>query len=413
MKRVRIGFIPLLDSAGLVAAVELGLARDEGLDVELTREMSWATLRDKLAVGVNDAAHLLAPISVASKVGIGNQKPPIVALMSLSMNGNAISVSRSLFDEMRQTGDVTGPDDLLGKGAALAKLIARRKASGGARLTFAVVHTFSPHNYELRYFLAAAGIDPDADVDLVVVPPPYVVDHLRDGLIDGFCVGAPWTTVGLQKELTRVIAAKPQIWRFGPEKVLAVREAFAAEHEDVALRLIRAVKAGGAWADDPANRSILAAMMSRQGILAMPEDAITNSLAGRVPIDDGAADPIADFIVFDRGGASFPWRSHALWFYSQMLRWGQATYSPEGMRAAADAYRPDLYRVAFQGTGVTMPGANAKVEGALDAPRPGGSTTGRLILPRDGFFDGRVFDPHDIEGYVAAFAVGLGTAAAR
>ena len=192
-----------------------------------------------------------------------------------------------------------------------------------------------------------------------------------------------------------------------------MREAFAAEHEDVAVRLIRAAKAGGEWADDPANRATLAEMMSRQAILGMAEDSITDSLAGRVPIDDGAADPIVDYIVFDRDGASFPWRSHALWFYSQMLRWGQASYSTEGMRAAADAYRPDLYRLAFAGTGETMPGANAKIEGAVDVPRPGGSTTGRLILPRDGFFDGRVFDPHDIEGYVAGFATGAGAGAPR
>ncbi len=413
MRRVRIGFIPLLDSAGLVAATELGMARDEGLDVELSREMSWATLRDKLAVGVIDAAHLLAPIAVASKVGIGNPKPPLNALMSLSVNGNAISVSRPLFEDMRQTGELAGPDDLLAKGRALAAIIARRRAEGRPRLTFAIVHTFSPHNYELRYFLAAAGIDPDADVDLVVVPPPYVVDHLRNGLIDGFCVGAPWTTIGLREGLTRVIAVKPQIWRFGPEKVLAVREAFADEEEDVALRLIRCAKAGGEWADDPANRPALAEMMARRGILEMPQDAIADSLAGRVPIDDGAADPIADYIVFDRDAASFPWRSHALWFYSQMLRWGQATWSAEGMRLAAGAYRPDLYRLALQGTGATMPGANAKVEGAMDAPRPGGSTTGRLILPRDGFFDGRIFDPDDIAGYLEGFATDRGAATAR
>ncbi|WMS43488.1 CmpA/NrtA family ABC transporter substrate-binding protein [Acuticoccus sp. MNP-M23] len=406
MTPVRIGFIPLIDCAGLVAAVGLGFADAEGLDVALTRETSWATLRDKLAVGAIDAAHLLAPIAVASKVGIGNPKPPFSALMSLSMNGNAISVSRALYGEMAESREFAAPDDLAGKGRAIAKVIAARKAAGAPRLTFAVVHPFSPHNYELRYVLGAAGIDPDEDVDLVVVPPPFVVDHLRGGLIDGFCVGAPWTSIGLQEGLTRVIAVKPQIWRFGPEKVLAVREDFAADREDVALRLIRAVKAGGAWADDPANRQRLAAMMAEPALLDMAADTIAGSLAGRVPLDDGPAETIADYVVFDRDGASFPWRSHALWFYSQMLRWGQVKHSAEAMRAAAGAYRPDLFRRAFAGTDVTLPGANAKVEGALAAPQPAGSTTGRLVLPRDGFFDGRIFDPDDVAGYASAFEVG-------
>ena len=406
MTRLRIGFIPLVDSAALVAAQAMGFARAEGLEVELTREMSWATLRDKLAVGAIDAAHLLAPIAVASKVAIGNPKPPLVALMSLSMNGNAISVSSALFDEMKAAGAFASPDDIAGKGRALAAIIAARKAAGAPRLTFAVVHTFSPHNYELRYLLGAAGIDPDVDVDLVVVPPPYVVDHLRNGLIDGFCVGAPWTTVGLAEGLTRVIAVKPQIWRFGPEKVLAVREDFVAGDEDTVLRLIRATKAAGEWADAKENRNALARLLAAPDILDMPQERVEASLAGRIPIDDGAATEIEDYIVFDRGGASFPWRSHALWFYTQMIRWGQVAHTPEHTRAAAASYRPDLYRRAFAGTAVTLPGSNAKVEGALLAPQPAGSTTGRLVLPGDGFFDGRVFDPHDIEGYLAGFAVG-------
>lgn len=405
MTRLRIGFIPLVDSAALAAAAARGFARAEGLELELTRETSWATLRDKLAVGAIDAAHLLAPITVASKVAIGNPKPPIVGLMGLSMNGNAISVSRALFEEMKETGAFTLPDDLAGKGRALAAVIARRKAAGAPRLTFAVVHTFSPHNYELRYLLGAAGIDPDADVDLVVVPPPYVVDHLRNGLIDGFCVGAPWTSAGLAEGLTRVIAVKPQIWRFGPEKVLAVREDFVADHEDTVLRLIRATKAAAEWADDAANRDALAGLLAAPEILDMPREVIAAPLAGEVPLDDGPTTPVEDYIVFDRGGATFPWRSHALWFYTQMIRWGQVEHTPQNMRLAAEAYRPDLYRRAFEGTGVTLPGANAKVEGALAAPLPAGSTTGRLVLPRDGFFDGRVFDPTDIEGYLAGFSM--------
>ena len=405
MKRVRVGFIPLLDSAALVVADALGFARDEGLALELTREASWATVRDKLAIGAIDAAHLLAPIAVASKLALGNPKPPMVALMSLSMNGNAISVSRALFDEMRHAAPFAGPHDVAGKAAALAAVIARRAATGGERLAFAVVHPFSPHNYELRYFLGSAGIDPDRDVDIVVVPPPYVVDHLRSGVIDGFCVGAPWTTVGVDEGLTRVIATKSQLWRFGPEKVLGMREADLEQGTETAAMLIRAAKRALEWADAPQNRADLARILAAPGVLDLDEGAILRSLSGDIPIDDTPAETVENFIVFDRDGAAFPWRSHALWFYSQMVRWGQTTHTPERMRLAADAYRPDVYRAAFAGMDVTLPSANAKVEGALDAARPGGSTTGRLVLARDGFFDGRVFDPSDVPGYIAGFPV--------
>ncbi|MEM0908069.1 MAG: CmpA/NrtA family ABC transporter substrate-binding protein [Pseudomonadota bacterium] len=403
MTRLKIGFIPLVDCAGLIAAEAMGFARDEGLTLELTRESSWATLRDKLAIGAIDAAHLLAPITVASKIAAGNPKPPIIAPMSLSMNGNAISVSRTLFDEMAATGGFESPHDLSGKAAALGRVIAERKASGRPRLTFAVVYPFSPHNYELRYLLAAAGVDPDRDVDIVVVPPPFVVDHLRSGLIDGFCVGAPWTSIGVAEGLTRVIAVKPQIWRYGPEKVLGVREVFANDNEDALLRLIRAARRGTAWADQHHNHPELTAILARPAVLDMAPEAIAATLSGRVPIDQGEDEPIDDYIVFDRYDATFPWQSHALWFYSQMVRWRQVEHTPERAALAAAAYRPDLYRRAFEGTDIAVPAVDAKVEGGPGQP-PHSPAGGTLVMPREGFFDGRVFDPADIPGYVAGFS---------
>lgn len=405
MRPVRVGFIPLVDSAGLVVADALGFAREEGLALELTRENSWATLRDKLAIGAIDAAHLLAPITVASKIAAGNPKPPLVALMSLSMNGNAISVSRALFEEMRETAGFEGSDDLGGKAAALAAVIAQRALGGRARLTFAIVHPFSPHNYELRYFLGSAGVDPDQDVDLVVVPPPFVVDHLRGGLIDGFCVGAPWTSVGVDAGLTRVIATKSQIWRFAPEKVLGVREADLADGAEVAMMLIRAAKRALEWSDDPRNHKELARILAAPSILDIDAGTIMDSLLGRIPLDEGPADPLDDFIAFDRDGAAFPWRSHALWFYSQMVRWGQTTHTPERLQLAADAYRPDLYRAAFAGMDVALPATNAKMEGALDAAGTVGAIAGQRVGDKHGFFDGRVFDPSDVPTYVESFTV--------
>ncbi|MEM7695372.1 MAG: CmpA/NrtA family ABC transporter substrate-binding protein [Pseudomonadota bacterium] len=385
MRRVRAAFIPLVDSAPLIAAERMGFAREEGVALELTRERSWATLRDKLAVGAVEAAHLLAPITVASTLGLGNPKPPMVALMGLSMNGNAISVSAALYDEMREVAPIAGPDDLLGKARALCAVTVARRASGRSRLTFGIVHTFSPHHYELRYLLAAGGVDPDRDVDLVVVPPPYVVDHLRAGHIDGFCVGAPWTSLGLNEGLSRVIAVKAQIWNRGPEKVLGMRAAAADADPDLAGRLIRAVSRGAAYADDPANHEALSQMLAEEAVLAMDPAPIADSLAGRVPLDVSAGAPIADYVFFGRDGAGFPWQSHALWFYAQMVRWGQAAHDPSAAKAAASAYRPDLYRAAFAPGDVALPAADRRVEAG------------------DAFFDGHAFDPSDIDGYVSGF----------
>lgn len=402
MRPLRIGFIPLVDSAPLVVAHAVGFAREEGLSLELVREASWATLRDKLAIGVIDAAHLLAPIAVASKIGVGNPKPPFAAIMSLSMNGNAISLSRALFDEMRGHAPHVDRHDILAKARALAAVIAAREKRGAPRLTFAIVHPISPHNYELRYVLGAAGIDPDSDIDLVVVPPPYVVDHVRDGLIDGFCVGAPWTSLGVAENLVRVMAVKPQIWSFSPEKVLGVREGFLDDNEEVAHRLIRATTRAAAWCDDPQNRATLSTLLAAPEFLGVAAGLVEDVLAGLVPIDDGAPETIDDYIVFDRDGAGFPWRSHALWFYSQMVRWGQTTHSPERERLAAEAYRPDLYRAALMDFGVPLPASDAKIEGTSQGVQ---SRSAGAARSRNSFFDGRVFDPSKVSAYIAGFDV--------
>ncbi|MEM6848926.1 MAG: CmpA/NrtA family ABC transporter substrate-binding protein [Pseudomonadota bacterium] len=401
---VRAGFIPLVDSAGLVLAAELGFAEAQGLDLSLTREASWAALADKLAVGAIDAAHLLAPMAVASKLGVGNAKPAISALMSMSTNGNAISLSHALYEEMLSVMPLSPGAGVADKAMALGATIRAREVAGGPRLTFAVVHPFSPHNYELRYILATGGVDPDLDVDLVVVPPPYIVEHLEKGLIDGFCVGAPWTLVGLREGVSRVLMTKSQIWRFGPEKVLGMRESDVEAGHETAVRLVRAVKQALEFADEPANRAEVAEVLATEACLNLDAGVIARALEGEVPVDDASDRPIEDFIVFDRFGSSFPWRSHALWFYSQMVRWRQVEHSPAAARLAADAYRPDVYRKAFENSDVTLPSANSKLEGALNAAAPAGSTTGRLTLAGDGFFDGRVFDPNDVPGYLAGFS---------
>src|SRR4051794_28505839 len=182
-----IGFIPLVDAAALIVAVDKGFAAAEGLDVTLVREVSWSNVRDKLNIGLFDAAHLLAPVAIASSLGLGHIKVPIVAPFGLGVNGNAITVSPSLWAELIKTADGNILDPMV-SARALAHIVAARKRRGEEPLTFGMTFPFSTHNYQLRFWMAAAGVEPDEDLRLVVLPPPYMVESLASGQVDGFCV---------------------------------------------------------------------------------------------------------------------------------------------------------------------------------------------------------------------------------
>jgi ABC-type nitrate/sulfonate/bicarbonate transport system substrate-binding protein len=215
---LRLGFIPLTDCAPLVAAQALGFFEEEGLNVELVREASWATVRDKVAVGPLDGAHMLAPMALAATAG---GEGAILAPLALNQNGSAVTVSTTLADAL----GAAGPQDLGGQpmtAHGLAKVVADRKASGQGPLTFAVVFPYSMHNYLLRYWLAQGGVDPDHDVRIVVIPPPRMVEQMRVGAVDGFCVGAPWNAVAEAEGVGRILLAASQFWPGGPDKVLGV-----------------------------------------------------------------------------------------------------------------------------------------------------------------------------------------------
>ena len=194
--RLRIGFIPLCAAAALIVAVDRGFTAAEGLDVELVREVSWSNVRDKLNIGIFDAAHLLAPVAIASSLGLGHVKVPIIAPLALGVNGNAITVSPPLHAALAAAADGDILDPLV-SARALARVAAQRKAKGEDPLTFGMTFPFSSHNYGLRFWMAAGGVNPDEDVRLVVLPPPYMVESLANKQVDAFCVGAPWNSVAV------------------------------------------------------------------------------------------------------------------------------------------------------------------------------------------------------------------------
>jgi NitT/TauT family transport system ATP-binding protein len=251
--RLRIGFIPLADAAALIVAVDKGFAAAEGLDVELVREVSWSNVRDKLNIGLFDAAHLLAPVAIASSLGLGHVKVPIVAPFGLGVNGNAITVSPALYAAIAAAADGSIVDPTV-SARALARVVAVRKARGEQPLTFGMTFPFSTHNYHLRFWMAAGGVDPDEDVRLVVLPPPYMVESLANGHVDGFCVGAPWNSVAVDLGVGFILHLMSEILLRAAEKVLAVRARWAQEQPDALLRLVRAHGRAAAFIEDEANR---------------------------------------------------------------------------------------------------------------------------------------------------------------
>jgi NitT/TauT family transport system ATP-binding protein len=391
---MRIGFLPLVDAALPILAHELGFAEAQGLKLELVRDMTWATVRDRLLYGHTDAAHMVAPLAIATALGRGRPAVPMAVPFVLGLNGNAVTFSTALADAVG-LGETLG--DPVTIGAAL------KQVAGERRLRFGVVHRYSSHNYMLRYWLAGVGIQPDVDLDIIVTSPPFAADALAAGEVDGICVGEPWNSIAVDRGVGRIALATSQIWRRGVEKVLALRSAVADERRDAVLRLIRALHTAAAHFVDPANAEANAAILARSGYLDSSVDSILRAITDRLRLTLGG-EPVhyPDFMFQYREAANFPWRSQAAWLYAQMTRWDGIAYSDADAATAAEVFRPDLYREALSGSDAPLPGASSKLEGGLDAPVGVGSVQGRLTLGADRFFDGRSFDPEDIDGYLAS-----------
>ncbi len=259
--RLRIGFIPLCDATALFVAVDKGFTAAEGLDVELVREVSWSNVRDKLNIGLFDAAHLIAPVAIASSLGLGHVKVPIIGPFGLGVNGNAITVSPSLYAAIAAAADGNITDPMV-SARALARVVANRKAKGEEPLTFGMTFPFSTHNYHLRFWMAASGVDPDEDVRLVVLPPPYMVESLANKHVDAFCVGAPWNSVAVDLGIGFILHFVSEILARAAEKLLAVRRRWADENPEVLARLVRAHRRAAQFVEDHANLDEVAALLA-------------------------------------------------------------------------------------------------------------------------------------------------------
>ncbi len=376
------GYIPLLDSALLVAAARLGFADEQGIDLRLVRETSWANIRDRISVGHFDVAHMLGPMPIAASLNITSLAVPMRAAMALGLGGNAITVCSTLWEEMRQSGSAEN-GGAKATAMALAKVVAERAASGGPRLRFGVVHPFSGHAYELRYWMAGAGIHPDRDVEITVLPPTLMPDALKVGQIDGYCVGEPWNTMSVMTGDGRIVTIKEAIWPASPEKVLGVADTWAERNPDLLDRLIRALVKSAEWCGTAENAPKLAALLSSAEFVDCPSETCLPALTGRLMLGKGGPELTSDFFRFSGHDANCPNPNHGLWLYSQMVRWGQVRFDERHLETVRNVFSNRLYSRAL---------GLAPLEDG-----PGDQSTR--------FFDGRSFDPLAVEAYVLGFDI--------
>lgn len=353
--RLRIGFVPLCDSAPLVVARERGFFAEQGLEVELSPEPSWANIRDKLAIGQFDAAQMLATMPLSGTLGLGNMRVPLVTALALNSGGNAITLSNALLERMTLA-DPQAMAEHPTTARALKTVIVQDQSAGRPPLTLAMVYPFSTHHYELRYWLAAANIDPDRDVRLVVVPPTLMVSHLSGGQISGYCVGEPWNQLAVTMGLGRRVITSHEIWGGRMEKVLAVHQDWAERNPTSHQAMIRALLLACRWIDAPQNRAETADILAQPHYLNAPLSVVRTALERTAELS------------FHHGAANFPWRSQALWYLSQMRRWGQLSGNLDAKGLVARIYRTDLYRQAAESLNIACPLADEKIEGGHDAP---------------------------------------------
>ncbi len=392
-----IGFLPLVDACLPILAREHGFAEEEGISLNFVKDTSWATVLDRLLYGHSDAAHLVAPLAIATTLGRGRPAQPLSVPFVLGLNGNAVTLRSELAEQVCEKGKLGDPARV---GAALAA-IARERVAAGRPIRFGVVHRYSSHNYMLRYWLAASGIRPDQDVEIATVPPPFCADALMAGEVDGICVGEPWNSVAVEQGAGEIVLATAQIWRRGVEKVLALRELVLEEKRDAVQLLIRAMCKAGAHFVDPVNWQLNASILARPEYLDGDAELIKRAISDRLQLHRGG-EPIhyPDFMFQYREAANFPWVSQAQWLYTQMVRWDGLAFDPGDAERAAKVFRPDIYRNALKGTSEPLPSASSKVEGSIARKTAVGTQQGSMILESNQFFDGKVFDPADMKSYL-------------
>lgn len=402
---VKFGIIPLTDCAPIVIAREKGFFKKHGLDVEVSKEASWANIRDKVSLGELDGAHMLAGMPLAATLGVGANQQETVTAFSMDLNGNGITVSNELYERML----AADPAAMQGRptsALALKKVIDEDKKAGREPMTFAMVFPVSTHNYEIRYWMASAGIDPDQDVRLIVIPPPQMVANLQSKNIVGYCVGEPWNQRAVEMGIGRSIITNYEIWNNNPEKVFGVTREWADKNPNTHKAAVRALIEAAQWMDKPENRDEVVKIISAKSYVNAPASVVENSMTGTWMYTKAEGpQKMPDFNVFYRYAATFPWRSHAVWFLTQMVRWGQIESAINFRKVAEQVYRSDIYRDAAKDLGIAIPTIDYKTEGSHAAGWTLDKATSPIAMGPDRFFDGMSFDPSRPVDYLKGFKV--------
>ena len=378
------GFIRLTDSAVLVAAVEMGFAAEQGIDLILHREASWSNIRDKVSLGIYPMAQMLSPMVLASNLGVGPHSTPVDVPFVLSINGIALSATPEIAASVRDAGGSFNSAAATGK--ALVAL-SRKK-----QLRVGVPFLHSQHKVLVNYLFSQSG-GKDSDIAFVIAPPPILQDVMRAGEVDAVMVGEPWGSSAMEAGTSEILLPGAAIWCGSPEKVLGVRRDWLENHSEITRRLITALYRAALWAGAPNHSATLAEILSLPQYVDAPAEIIERALLGQIVRNGNGAVGRHDYFVRLGGNSvNFPWKSAGEWIGDQVAtRWGVT--KTHAQRTAADSFRSDLYRLALGSSGVPMPQISSKIEGAMNVPTLSGTDSQPLMLGPDSFFDGVLFQP--------------------
>jgi nitrate/nitrite transport system substrate-binding protein len=396
----------------LAIAKELGYFEDEGLYVSVEPQANWKVLLDRVITGELDGAHMLAGQPLGATLGVGT-RAHIITPFSMDLNGNGITVSNAVWAAMKKHVPLRGDGKPLHpiKADALKSVVQQYK-SDGKPFNMGMVFPLSTHNYELRYWLAAGGIHPGfysptdtsgqimADVLLSVTPPPQMPSTLEAGTILGYCVGEPWNQQAVFKKIGVPVIADYEIWKNKPEKVFGITAEFAAKYPNTTLALTKALIRAGMWLDDPKNRAEAVKILSQSAYVGADEEVIANSMTGSFEYEKGDKRPAPAFNVFFKHFATYPYYSDAIWYLTQMRRWGQIEQAkPDAwyVDEAKKVYRPDIYLAAAE---ALIAEGKAKKE---DFP----FGTDGFKPPTAEFIDGIEYDGKKPNAYLSKFPIGL------
>ncbi|MCR4378082.1 MAG: ABC transporter substrate-binding protein [Rhodospirillales bacterium] len=413
-EELKFGFIKLTDMAPLAVAYEKGFFEDEGLYVTLEPQANWKVLLDRVISGELDGAHMLAGQPLGATIGFGTQAH-VVTAFSMDLNGNAITVSNDVWEQMKPhvpKGADGKPMHPI-KADYLRPVVDKYRAEGKP-FNLGMVFPVSTHNYELRYWLAAGGIHPgyysktdtsgqiQGDALLSVTPPPQMPATMEAGTINGYCVGEPWNQQAVFKGIGVPVITDYELWKNNPEKVFGVSNEWAEKNPNTHLAVVKALIRAAMWLDENnnANRKEAVEILARAQYVGADAAVIANSMTGTFEYEKGDKRDVPDFNVFFRHHATYPYQSDAIWYLTQMRRWGQITEGKSDAwfkETAAKVYRPDIYLKAAE-----MLVAEGKANKA-DFPWD----TDGFREPVSEFIDGITYDGRQPNAYLANFPIGL------